>query len=338
MLAVGGAMFDLKPQDDLAHATGNEETWHESFSFDFFDPGSHLSGFGRISVQPNRRTGECVFALWRDDLLLSRCTKWDFHIPQNIGEERQHFGPLAFRTVAAFKTAEISYDDGYCRLDLAFDSIHPPYSWLQSHAGLTPGAPGSHHYQQQGRYRGVARIGRESFPVQALGARDHGWGPTPQGDAGLRRWISASAQFSERLAFQTLLVTPASGPDLLFGYVFRGAHNELIVRSRCSMIYAPHGTAPSGCNLELGAGNADRVSAAARVTNVFNTSFQEPYLPGFRYSCAAEFHLDGQTGYGRVQAYWANAKDRPEEWQIQPAAAATIKLGKFDVDPEETVF
>jgi hypothetical protein len=331
-------MFDLTPQDDLAHSTGKEETWHESFSFDFFDPGSHLSGFGRISVQPNRQTGDCIFSMWRDDILLAKFAKWDFHLPQDIGEERQLFGPLAIRTVAAFKTSEISYDDGYCRLDLAFDSIHPPYSWLQSHAGLVPAAPGSHHYQQQGRYHGVARVGRESIPVQALGARDHGWGPTPQRGLGLRRWISASAQFSEKLAFQGLLVAPSSGPDLLFGYLFRGAHNELVSRSRMTMTYAVRGMAPSGCNLELATASRDRISAAVRVVNAFNTSYQEPHLPGFRFSCAAEFHLEGQTGYGRLHAFWASPKDRPEEWQIEPAAAPAIKLTKLDVDPEETVY
>jgi hypothetical protein len=331
-------MFDLTPQDDLTHATGKEETWHESFSFDFFDPTSRLSGFGRINAQPNRQAGDCVFALWRDDILLAKFTKWDFHLPQDIGEERMEFGPLAFRTVAAFKTAEISYDDGYCRLDLAFDSIHPPYSWLQSHAGLVPAAPGSHHYQQQGRYHGVARVGRESFPILAVGARDHGWGPMPQRGLGFRRWISASAQFSERLAFQTLLFAPASGPDLLFGYLFRGAHNELVRGSRVSVVYAAHGAAPSGCNLELAAENGERVSAAVRLANAFNTSFQEPQLPGFRFSCAAEFHMDGQAGYGRLHSFWASAKERRDEWEIAPPATAPVKLSKFDVDPEETVF
>ena len=331
-------MFDLTPQDDLAHATGREESWHESFSFDFFDPASRLSGFGRMGVLPNRRAGECVFALWRDDILLAKFTKWDFHLPSDIGEERQHFSPLAFRTVAAFKTAEISYDDGYCRLDLAFDSIHPPYSWLQSHAGLIPAAPGSHHYQQQGRFRGVARVGRESIPVQASGARDHGWGPTPQSDSGVRCWISASAQFSERLAFQALMVRPASGPDLLFGYLFRGAHNAVVRRSRFAMADALHGTAPSGCNLELAAEQGDRISAAVRVINAFNTSFQHPYLHGFRFSCATEVHLDGQTGHGRLHAFWASAKDRPEDWNIAPAGASAAKLSKPGVDLDETVF
>ena len=331
-------MFDLTPQDDLAHATGKEETWHESFAFDFFDPASRLSGFGRMSVQPNRQTGDCVFALWRDDILLAKTAKWDFHLPRDIGEERQHFGPLAFHTVAAFKTLEISYDDGYCRLDLAFDPIHPPYPWLQAHTGPAGAGPGSQHYHQQGRYRGVARVGRESIPVQAFGAREHGWGPIPPGVAGLRRWVSASAQFSERLAFHALLATPPGGPELLAGYLFRGVHNEPLRRSRVAMTYALRGAAPSGCNLELATESGDRISAALRVVNIFNTSFQEPNLPGFHFSCAAEFHLDGQKGYGRLHSYWAGRRDRPEEWQLERAAGDAIKLASLGVDPEETVF
>jgi len=90
--------------------------------------------------------------------------------------------------------------------------------------------------------------------------------------------------------------------------------------------------------LELGTESRDRLSTAVRVVNAFNTSFQEPYLPGFRFSCAAEFHLEDQTGYGRLYAFWASPKDRPEDWRIEPAASAAFKLGKLDVDPEETVF
>jgi hypothetical protein len=159
--------------------------------------------------------------------------------------------------VAPFKSWEISYDDGYCRLDLAFDSIHAPYCWSLTGGG--PGAAASHYYQQQGRYRGVVRVGKDSIPVQGLGARDHGWGA--DGRAGVSRWISTSAQFSEKLGFQTLQMALADGRELLFGYVFRGARNDPVVRSRISAAYALRQGAPSGCNLELGTEGGDRLSA-----------------------------------------------------------------------------
>jgi hypothetical protein len=327
-------MFELTPQDDFIHARGTEESWRESYSFDFYDPATRLSGLGLMGANPNQETGDCLFGLWRDDILLAKSVKWDFHLPQDIGEERQHFGPMAFRPVAPFKTWEVSYDDGYCRLELAFDSIHPPYSWLQSSQGTL--SLGSHHYQQQGRYRGVVRVGKESIPVQAHGTRDHGWGPDAR--ANVRRGFSASAQFSDKLAFQALHVSLADGKDLLFGYVFRGSQNELVERSRLSASYTLRHSAPSGCNLELSTAGGERMSIVARVLNAFNTSFQERKLPGFRFSCAAEFQMNGQTGFGRLNVFWRDNKQRPEAWSIEPPGVVPEKLKKIRGNVDDTVY
>jgi len=327
-------MFDLTPQDDFVHSVGSEESWRESYSFDFLDASARLSGFGLLGVNPNQQAGDCVFALWRDDILLVKSAKWDYRVPREIGEERQQFGPLAFRPVAPFKTWEISYDDGYCRLELAFDSIHAPYCWTQP-AGNVAGAY-SRYYQQHGRYRGVARVGKDSIPVQGLGAHDHGWGPDAR--AGVRRWVSASAQFSEKLAFHTLLTTLADGRELLSGYVFRGAHNDAVLRSQLSASYGMRHPAPTGGTLELGTAGGERLTSVVRVLNAFNTSFQERSQPGFRFSCAAEFQMDNQTGHGRLNAYWSGARQRPEDWVIEPAGVAPATLEKLRGNFDDTVF
>jgi hypothetical protein len=327
-------MFDLTPQDDFVHATGSEPSWRESYSFDFFDSASRLSAFGLLGVTPNQQAGECVFALWRDDILLAKSAKWDYCVPQEIAEERQQFGPLAYRPLAPFKSWEISYDDGYCRLDLSFDSIHAPYCWERDGEGA--GAAASRHYQQHGRYRGVVRVGKDSIPVQGLGSRDHSWGADVR--PGLRRWLSASAQFSEKLAFQAHQMTLADGRDLLFGYVFRGARNDAVICSRLSASYALRHGAPSGGNLELGTAGGERLSAVVRVVNAFNASYQERSQPGFRFSCAAEFQMENQTGFGRLNACWSGMKTRPEEWRIEPAGTVPAKLDKSRGKLDDTVF
>jgi len=325
-------MFDLTPQDDFIHATGSEDTWRESYSFDFLDASARLSGFGVMGVNPNQQNADCVFALWRDDVLLVKSAKWDYHIPRDIGDERQQFGPLSFRPVAPFKTWEISYDDGYCRLELAFDSIHAPFSWKQ------PGSKdaSTHHYQQQGRYRGVARVGKDSVPVQGFGGRTHSWGPDARD--GVRRWVSASAQFSEKLAFHSLQATLADGKEILSGYVFRGAHNDALARTRLAASYGMRHPAPTGCTLELGTAGRERLVTVVRVLNAFNTSFQDRVQPGFRFSCAAEFQFENQTGFGRLNAFWRGAKQRPEDWVIDSAGAAPPALQKIKGDFDETVF
>ena len=327
-------MFDLTPQDDYPHVTGSEPSWREAYSFDFFDPASRLSAFGTLGVHPNLQTGDCVFALWRDDILLAKSAKWDYSVPQEIGEERQHYGPLAFRPIAPFKSWEIFYDDGYCRMELAFDSIHAPYCWERGGEGA--GASASRHYQQQGRYRGVVRVGKDSIPVQGLGSRDHGWGADAR--PGMRRWLAASAQFSEKLAFQVLQMTLADGRDLLFGYVFRGARNEALVRSRLSASYSLRNGAPSSGNLELATASGERLTAVLRVLSAFNNSYQERSQQGFRFLCAAEYQMETQTGFGRLHSYWSGIKSRPEEWRIESAGAPSSPPEKSRKSFDDTAF
>ncbi len=308
-------MPDLAPLDDFTHPTGAEPTWREAFYFDFFDPATRLSAFGYSGVHPNQETGDVVFALWREDVLLAKFARWDFNIPKDIGEERLSFGPLSFRPVAPFKTWEMYFDDGYCRLDLAFTSIHPPYSWGQSHDALAK--TNSHHYEQQGRYRGVARIGGETIPVQGLGARDHAWGWGAR--AGIRRWIWASAQFSERFAFNTFQLTLGDGSEVLYGYIFRGKTNELIRRSRIRAAYAPRGNAPSGLQLEIAASDGAALTATARALNAFNISHQEWNKKGYHYFCATEYTCESQVGYGQANLYWRKQADQPEDWTVSQA-------------------
>lgn len=320
-------MAELTPHDDYVHPTGAEPSWREAYYFDFFDPTSRLSAFGYAGVTPNQGVGDVIFALWREDVLLAQFARWDFNIPGDIGEERMSFGPLFFRPVAPFKSWEMFYDDGACRLDLTFDAIHPPYSWGQSHAVLAD--TNSHHYEQQGRYRGMARVGGETWQVQGMGARDHAWGWGAR--AGIRRWVWASAQFSERFAFNTAQITLADGRDILYGYVYRSRTNELVRRSHVRAAYAPRGSAPSKLEVQFQAPGSGVVAATARVLNACNISHQERNKQGFRYFCAAEFQCEGQVGYGQANLFWRKPGDRPEDWSVVlPGAGESSKSKSLD--------
>jgi hypothetical protein len=313
-------MPELTPQDDFIHKTGTEPNWREAYYFDFFDPMSRLSAFGYAGVHPNQQIGDVIFALWRDDVLLEKFTRWDFNIPRDIGAERMGFGPLLFRPVAPFKTWELFYDDGFCRLDLAFTAIHPPYSWSQSNDAMAK--TGSQHYEQQGRYRGAVRVGTETFQVQAQGARDHAWGWGAR--AKIRRWAWVSAQFSERFAFNSTQLMLEDGNEILYGYVFRGKTNDLVQRSRTRSVYAPRGQSPASVSLEMEAASGDRLAATGRILNAFNTSHQERNAQGHRFFCAAEFSSEGQPGHGQYNLFWRKPEDRPEEWTIPRGSAPSI--------------
>ena len=302
----------LSPQDELIHPIASEPTWREAYYFDWFDPASRLCAFGYIGVHPNQQLGDVIFALWRGDLLLARFTRWDFNIPSDIGEERLAFGPLHFRPIEPFRAWEMSYDDGFCRMDVTFHGIHPPYFWADSHGALA--STNSHHYEQQGRYQGTVRVGGEFFPVAAAGCRDHAWGWGAR--AGIRRWMWASAQFSEDFCWNTFQVTLADQRDILYGYIFRGGQNRFVRSSRVTAEYASL-PSPTGLMLEISADNGDRVSARGRILNVFDTSFQERNKTGYHFFCFTEYECEGRTGYGQSNFHWRTAADRPQDWSVK---------------------
>jgi len=302
----------LNPQDEFIHPTGTDESWREAFYFDFYDPKTKLAAFGYSGVHPNQETGDVIFALWRGDVLLAKYTRWDLNIPREIGEERLDFGPLAFRPIDPYKKWRMFYDDGAARVDLTFDAIHPAYNWGQSHAALAQ--TNSHHYEQQGRYSGTIRVAGERHDVTGIGARDHAWGWGAR--AGIRRWVWASAQFSERFAWNMFQITLADQREIHYGYIYRGGENILLRRSHAQLTYAEMGKAPQSGAFALEAVNGDKVQASCRMLNAFNTSHQERNKTGFHYFSHSEFQCEGQTGYGQTNVHWRLEADRPKDWGI----------------------
>jgi hypothetical protein len=302
----------LTPQDEFIHAIAPEPTWREALYFDFYDPATRLCAFGYLGVHPNQQIGDVIFALWKGDVLLTSFTRWDFNIPSDIGEERFGFGPLFFRPLDPFKTWEIYFDNGYCRMDVTFSAIHPPYNWADAHAGLS--SSNSHHYEQQGRYTGTVRAGETTYSINAVGARDHAWGWGAR--AGIRRWLWASAQFSPQFAWNTFQLTLADGRELLYGYIFRGKQNELIRASRSASSYCAKGKAPRQFEVELQGRDGGHVAATADTINSFNTSFQERNKTGYHFFCFTEYKCEGLVGFGQSNFHWRKDEDCPREWQV----------------------
>ncbi|MCH8862843.1 MAG: hypothetical protein IID51_10075 [Proteobacteria bacterium] len=305
-------MSSLTLQDEFIHQTGEEDTWREAFYFDFVDAESGLSGFGYAGVHPNQETGDVMFALWKNDILLARFLVCDFNIPRNIGEERMGFGPLHFSPKEPFKTWDIYFDDGHCRLDLTFETIHPAYFWADSEATLADTK--SHHYEQQGRYTGRVRVGETTYEVNGVGVRDHAWGWGAR--AGIKCWLWASAQFSPDFAFNVFQVALADGREIQYGYIYRGDENFFLASARLEAEYSAKGKAPAAFRADLVSRSGEKLSATARIINAFNTSFQERNKQGYHFFCATEYDCEGLKGYGYSNFHWREDRFRPEIWTV----------------------
>ena len=305
-------MTHLVSTDDFIHPVGAETSWREAFYFDFFDPQTRLSGFGYSGVHPHQEIGDVIFALWKEDVLLARFTRWDFNIPRDIGAERLDFGPLCFRPQIPFQNWQIFFDDGFCRLNLTFEAIHQAYSWADSEQALAE--TNSHHYEQQGRYLGTVRSGGRETPVHAVGVRDHAWGWGAR--AGIQSWLWASAQFSSQLAFNAFHVALGDGRDIRYGYVWRGKENVFLRSSQLAAQYAPYGQAPAAFQVELEDLSGEMLQANAKVMNAFNISHQERNKQGYHYFCATEYESGGLRGYGHANFHWRKNEQRPTDWKV----------------------
>jgi hypothetical protein len=305
-------MSPLTAADDSIHQTLDELSWREAAYFDFFDPATRISAFGYLGVHPNQQIGDVIFALWREDVLLAHFTRWDFNIPKDIGEERFCFGPLAIRPVEAFKAWNMFYDDGACRLDLDFHAIHPPYNWADAGSALSKS--NSHHYEQQGCYKGMLKLHGMETSLSGYGARDHAWGWGARD--GIQRWIWMSAQFSRTFCCNSFQLQLADGRDVLYGYIFRGQHNDFVRRSRMRMTYSPKNFAPEIVHFDISSASGDSVSGTARVINAFSTSFQERNKTGYHFFCFAEYESEGRIGHGQTNVHWRLQPNRPDDWAI----------------------
>jgi len=302
----------LTTKDDFIHPIGAEPSWREAFYFDFFDPQTRMSGFGYSGVHPHQEIGDVIFALWKENVLLARFTRWDFNIPRAIGEERLDFGPLCFRPLTPFRSWQMFFDDGFCQLDLEFTAIHPAYSWADSEEALAQSD--SHHYEQQGRYQGTAHVAGVETRIHAVGVRDHAWGWGAR--AGIKSWLWASAQFSPGLAFNAFHVALGDDRDIRYGYIWRGEENIFLRRSRLTAQYAHSGQAPAAFQIELEPLTGEPLQASASVMNAFNISHQERNKQGYHYFCACEYECGGQRGFGHANFHWRQNPQRPADWTV----------------------
>ncbi|RMG47067.1 MAG: hypothetical protein D6723_16575 [Acidobacteria bacterium] len=305
-------MFKLREQDEYIHPIGDDPAWREAVYFDCYDPETGLGALGYMGVHPRLEIGDQIFALWKGDVLVAKFTRWDFNIPSDIGEERFSFGPLQYSPRVPFQECDWRYDDGYCRLDITFRAIHQPYSWWESHQMFA--RTNSHHYEQQGTYRGTVRIGTQTYTVHGVGTRDHAWGWGVR--ERIKRWIWTSGQFHDGLAFNAFHLTLEANHDVLFGYIFRGRENVPLKRSVLNLKYDDKWKRPDRIGIHLVDDSGAHLIVEGRIINVFDISYQERNKKGFHFFCFTEYTCGVLRGYGQSNYYYVNDSLRPLSWEI----------------------
>lgn len=234
----------VKPADEYMHANTGEPNFNESMYFNFYDRAARLGGFVRIGNRPNERYAEVTVALYQPD----GTALFNYLRPEIADNSRFAAGGMAFEVLEPFERLQVRYEGHAVYLARPLDlqdpkrafteNPHRPVALALDYAGLSPMYGGESemgaaemvfakgHYEQHVKATGTVRIDGRQTAIQALGLRDHSWGPRSWQSPKFYRWLTC--EFDEGFGFMGSQIVTHAGAELLSGFVFTGGENHLV--------------------------------------------------------------------------------------------------------------
>ncbi len=191
-LTVGNVL----PEDDFMHPLSEHPQHNESMFFNFFDIRQGLGGFVRIGNRANEHHAEMTFCVFlpEGDVLM----QWGK--PQIDSNERLNAAGMKMRVIEPGRRLAVSYAGKAVRIRNPDDMREPGKAMRNNPAldsrlkleaigtgpmiGDREGSAdsvifleGVGHYQQPMAYRGELIVGNDRWELNAVGVRDHSWGP-----------------------------------------------------------------------------------------------------------------------------------------------------------------
>ena len=212
---------DWNPQDDYLHALESASNFNESRYYNFFDPGAGMGGWVRMGNRPNEGYAEMTVCLYLPDGRVG----FMFKRPQIEGHDAHDAGGLRFEVVAPYEEHHVTYDGKVCVLASPREMADPD-DRVQRRTRTTSARSTSTSRRsvaavgrraRVGRGRGAkpdldprrvrhaatpsstwrspapCTVGDERFDItDALGLRDHSWGPRVWQSIWWYRWVTVS--------------------------------------------------------------------------------------------------------------------------------------------------
>jgi hypothetical protein len=153
-----------------------DKTWQENMYFSFFDPKVGVAGSLSVRQQLNKYAtvwaglATTTGVRWRRNLLTVPLAPED-HTPLRLGAANYAF-------TGGGEGMGIEIDDPDAELHLVIEEFYEPiYPWSAAGLATAVQVQDFHgHLEVAGRARGTARIGEQTFEIDALCYRDHSWG------------------------------------------------------------------------------------------------------------------------------------------------------------------
>ena len=229
---------------DFMHENTGEANFNESMYFNFYDRQAKLGGFARVGNRPNESYAEVTLTVYLPD----GTAMFNYMRPPIADNAAFNAGGMRFEILEPSKHLRVTYDGTAVFLAHPLDLEHPkraftsnPHQPVQlslDYYGLSPMYGGEApmdstdmvfargHTEQH--VKAVGRIvvnGKETL-LNALGLRDHSWGPRSWQSPKFYRWLTC--EFSETFGFMGSQIVMQNGTELLTGFVFKDGANHYV--------------------------------------------------------------------------------------------------------------
>lgn len=183
----------FRPEDDLLHDEHSAAgpLARESLLLTAPIPDEHLLVFVYLWREGGTKWGRFLFVGGQD---MTKPEYLTFEAEgTHTGDDLRDFevSALHWRQPEALKTAEISFADAECELDLRFEGLHPPFSWHDNPDGC-PDWVAVDRYEQSGRTSGRLVLRGREVEFTGVGHRDHSWGTRNWNYLQHWKWMNAA--------------------------------------------------------------------------------------------------------------------------------------------------
>ena len=215
----GGKMHVYPASDENPHEPGTDVNWQESFVLHFWDLKSSVGGYFRIGHEPNYNGG--TFALWSNIVTPDGI----FHRAEDVkiqaGEVEKNglsAGKGAVRYVYHNNKIKWSVNEPGVTAEFEIEDFHPAVDGYKRGGEVSDYAP--QHVEVACRVTGTVTTQGNTYKVDGLGMRDHGWGIRTWNLMATHRWTVGIFDKDNSFCAVTMLTT--TDVQAKFGWVVRG--------------------------------------------------------------------------------------------------------------------
>jgi hypothetical protein len=321
----------LLEQDDLMHPNTGESNYNESAYYNFFDPRLRAGGFVRMGNRANEGYAEMTVCFYLPDGRIG----FMFARPEIKNNDAHDAAGLKFEVIKPFDHHRVTYSGKVCMLKNPLEMAEParafksnPYArvtlalnyratcagWggeLREKSGaewvsLKPAGDAAQsfargHLEQLGHATGTLSIrddqGELKFDLDALGLRDHSWGPRYWQAPKYYRWLTMN--FEPGLGGMATITVNRDGSEHPGGFIARkGEPFERIIRVKVETDFAGEQQLHDRIKLDCETDAGKRYSISGKVIGMIPLRNRRAGTVTRIAEGMTEWTWDGKVGYG----------------------------------------